>query len=132
MQHPVILFDGVCNFCDATVNLIIRHDKQKVFRFAPLQSRAGQKLLSEYNLSTTDFDSFVLIMDGKAYKKTNAALRIYPKLGGRWHLMKLFWIIPRFLRDAGYSLIAKNRYRWFGKKEACMMPSPDVKSRFLN
>ena len=131
-DHPVILFDGVCNFCNATINFIIRHDKKRIFRYAALQSEAGQALLKQYHLSSTNFDSFVLIDNGKAYKKTTAALHLYPKMGGLWKLVKLLWIFPPFLRDAGYDIIASNRYRWWGKKDSCMVPSAEVRSLFLS
>jgi predicted DCC family thiol-disulfide oxidoreductase YuxK len=130
-DHPVILFDGVCNFCNGAVNTIIKNDKDRIFRFAALQSEAGLQLLKKYNYSTTDLDSFVLIESGKAYKKTNAALRIYPRLGMGWKLLNLLWILPEGVRDIGYNIIAKNRYRWFGKKESCMIPTPEVRSLFL-
>jgi predicted DCC family thiol-disulfide oxidoreductase YuxK len=130
-EHPIILFDGVCNFCNGTVNFIIKQDKKRVFRFAPLQSAVGQQLLQEYHLSTTDLESFVLIDNGKAYKKTAAALHLYPRLGGAWKLVKALAILPAFIRDFGYDIIARNRYRWFGKKESCMIPSPEVRSLFL-
>jgi predicted DCC family thiol-disulfide oxidoreductase YuxK len=130
-EHPIILFDGVCNFCNGTVNLVIKHDKKRIFRFAALQSGIGKQLLKEHHLSTTDLDSFVLIDAGKSYKRTTAALHIYPKLGGFWKLVNVLWIFPKPIRDAGYDLIARNRYKWFGKKEACMIPSAEVRSLFL-
>lgn len=131
-EHPVILFDGICNFCNGTVNFIIRHDKKRVFRYATLQSAAGQQLLKQFNLPTDKLDSFVLIDNGKAYKKTTAALHLYPQLGGAWKMTKVLWILPAFLRNLGYDLIAANRYRWWGKKETCMIPSPEVRSLFLS
>jgi predicted DCC family thiol-disulfide oxidoreductase YuxK len=131
-DHPVILFDGVCNFCNGTINFIIKRDKKRVFRYAPLQSEAGQQLLRQHHLPTNGFDSFVLIDNGKAYKKTTAALHLYPKLGGIWKLVKALWILPPFIRDAGYNIIAANRYKWWGKKDTCMIPSPEVRSLFLS
>jgi predicted DCC family thiol-disulfide oxidoreductase YuxK len=130
-DHPVILFDGVCNFCNGAVNMIIKYDKNRIFRYAALQSEAGRQLLQQYNYSATDLDSFVLIDGGKAYKKTNAALRIYPRLGMAWKLMNVLWILPAAVRDFGYNIIARNRYRWFGKKESCMIPTAEVRSLFL-
>lgn len=130
-NHPVILFDGVCNFCNAGVNFIIRQDKKKVFRFSALQSTTGQKLLEVFKLPKEGFDSFVLIDNGKAYKKSTAGLRVYNKLAWYWKWTQLAWIVPKFIRDAVYDFIARNRYKWFGKKEECMVPTPDVKSRFL-
>ena len=129
---PVILFDGVCNFCNGTVNFIIRQDKQNIFRFAPLQSAAGQKLLKEHNLPTDNFDSFVLIDNGKAYKSSTAGLRLYNKLPWYWQWTQIFWLVPKFIRDGVYNVIAKNRYKWFGKKEACMVPGPEMFDRFLS
>jgi predicted DCC family thiol-disulfide oxidoreductase YuxK len=128
---PIILFDGVCNFCNGVVNFIIRQDKKKVFRFAALQSEAGQKLLEQYGLPKEKFDSFLLIDNGKAYKSSTAGLRLYSRLPWYWKWTQIFWIVPRFLRDAVYNFIARNRYRWFGKSESCMIPTADVRSRFL-
>lgn len=128
---PIILFDGVCNFCSGVVNFIIRQDKEKVFCFAALQSEVGQKLLEQYNLPKEKFDSFLLIENGKVYKSSSAGLRLYSRLPWYWKWTQIFWIVPRFLRDAVYNFIARNRYRWFGKSESCMVPTADVRSRFL-
>ena len=130
--HPVSLFDGICNFCNAGVNFIIRHDRKRVFRFAALQSEAGQKILHHFNLPKEGFDSFVLIDNGRAYKKSTAGLKVYNKLPWYWKWTQLGWIAPRFVRDAVYDFIARNRYKWFGKKEKCMLPTVDVKNRFLS
>jgi len=130
-DHPIILFDGVCNYCNGMVNFLIRHDRKKILRFAALQSKAGQELLQQYQLPTTAFDTFILIEQGKVYNRSTAGLRLYNKLPWYWQWTQVFWIIPRFLRDAVYNLIARNRYKWFGKKEECMVPTEDVKSRFL-
>lgn len=131
-EHPVILFDGVCNFCNSTVNFIIRRDQKKIFRYAPLQSPAGRKLLQQHGLSTEKLGSFVLIDNGRAYTKTTAALHLYPKLGGGWKLLKALWVVPAFLRNAAYDIVAANRYKWWGKKDACIVPSPEVRSLFLS
>ena len=131
VQQPVILFDGVCNFCNAGVNFIIKQDKKKVFRFAALQSEAGQNFLQQFDLPKEGFDSFVLIDKGKAYKKSTAGIRVYGKLAWYWKWTQLFWIVPAFIRNAVYDFIARNRYKWFGKKESCMIPTPEVKSRFI-
>lgn len=130
-EHPVILFDGVCNFCNGAINFVLKHDKKGIFRFAPLQSEAGQKLLQQYHLSTNDFESFILIDDGKVYKKSSASLRVLNKLPWYWKEIQIFKIIPRIFRDAIYDFIAKHRYKWFGKKEQCMVPTPEMKGRFL-
>lgn len=130
-DNPVILFDGVCNFCNGAINFVLKQDKKDIFRFAPLQSEAGQKLLQEYNLSTKEFDSFVLIDNGKVYKKSAASLRVMNKLPWYWKAAQILRIIPTAFRDSIYDFIAKNRYKWFGKKEQCMIPTPEMKSRFL-
>jgi predicted DCC family thiol-disulfide oxidoreductase YuxK len=124
-------FDGVCNFCNDAVNFIIRQDKKKIFRFAALQSEAGQKLLTTFHLPKENFTSFILIDEGKVYKGSTAGLRLYNKLPWFWKWTQVFWLVPKTIRDAIYQFIARNRYKWFGKKEACMIPTPDVRSRFL-
>jgi len=130
-ENPIILFDGVCNFCNGAINFVLKQDKKGVFHFAPLQSEAAQKLLRQYNLSTKDFDSFVLIDNGKVYKKSSASLRVMNKLPWYWKEVQLFRIVPTIFRDTIYDFIAKNRYKWFGKKEQCMVPTPEMRSRFL-
>ncbi len=130
-ENPIILFDGVCNFCNGAIKFIIKRDKKRVFRFAPLQSEKGQQLLKLYQLSAADMDSFVLIYQGKAYKKTTAALKVASILGGVWKTSGIFFVLPPFARDWVYNIIANNRYRWFGKKEACMIPTPEIRSLFL-
>lgn len=130
-HHPIILFDGVCNFCNATINFVLKQDKKGIFRFAPLQSEAGQKLLQQYGLSTKDFDSFVLIDEGKVYKKSSASLRVMNKLPWYWKEMQLFRIVPKVFRDAIYDFVAKRRYKWFRRKEQCMIPTPELRKRFL-
>ena len=131
-NHPIILFDGVCNFCNSAINFVLKQDKKEVFRFAPLQSEAGQKLLHQYHLQTEQFESFVLIDNGKVYKKSAASLRVLNKLPWYWKEAQILRIIPNVFRDAIYDFIARNRYKWFGKKDACMVPTPQVRSRFLN
>jgi len=130
-ENPIILFDGVCNFCNSAINFVLKQDKKGIFRFAPLQSEAGQRLLQEYNLSTEEFDSFVLIDNGKVYKKSAASLRVMNKLPWYWKEAQVLRIIPTAFRDAIYDFIASNRYKWFGKKEQCMIPTPETRSRFL-
>ena len=130
-EHPIILFDGVCNFCDGAVNFLLRQDKKNIFRFAPLQSEAGQMLLNRYGLKHEDFESFILIDKGKVYQKSVAALRVMNKLPWYWKEVQLFWIVPAFLRNAIYDFIARNRYAWFGKKDRCMIPTAEMRGRFL-
>lgn len=131
-DKPVILFDGICNFCNAMVNFMIRQDKKNVFLFCALQSDPGKKILEQYKINWRKSDSFVMIENGKAFQKSNGALRMYNRLPWYWKWTQVFWIFPRFIRDGIYNLIAKNRYRWFGKKDVCMIPSPGVKEKFLN
>jgi predicted DCC family thiol-disulfide oxidoreductase YuxK len=129
-EAPLILFDGVCNLCSGSVQFILKRDKGKKFLFASLQSAAGQKILSRFNLPTDNFNSFILYQDGKIFSKSTGALKMFEQLNG-WKWVKIFWIVPRFIRDAVYNVIANNRYKWFGKKEACWLPTPELKARFL-
>lgn len=131
-QHPVILFDGVCNLCNSSVQFVIKHDSNGIFKFASLQSDAGEALLKKYNLPLNNFNSFLLIEDGKVYSRSSAALRVAKKLNGIIKILYGFIIVPKFIRDAVYNLVATNRYKWFGKKEECMIPTPALQSRFLN
>lgn len=128
----IILFDGDCNFCDANVQFIIKRDPVAHFSFASLQSDIGQKLVKEYRIPT-NVDSLVLIDKNKAYIKSTAALHIAKRLDGLWHLLFLFILIPRPIRDSVYEWIARNRYEWFGKKDdACALPTPEIRKRFLS
>ena len=129
---PVILFDGVCNLCNGSVQFVIRHDRKKLFRFASLQSESGQQLLQQHQLPQTDFNSFVLIENGKVFTRSTAALKVAQKLSGPVKLLYGFIIVPKFIRDAVYNFISKNRYKWFGKKDSCMIPTPELRNRFLN
>ena len=130
--HPIILFDGICNLCNASVQYVIRHDSKQIFRFASLQSRFGQEILSNNNLPVNDFNSFVLFDDNKVFTRSTAALKVARKLNGFIKLLYAFIIIPKFIRDAIYNIIAKNRYKWFGKKNECMIPTAELKSLFLD
>jgi predicted DCC family thiol-disulfide oxidoreductase YuxK len=130
-ETPIILFDGECNLCDGTVQFILRHDAQKRFRFAALQSTAAQRLAPEDTQTEGERRSVVLIEGGKIYRKSTAALRIARHLDGLLPLLYAFIIVPRPIRDAVYSVIARNRYRWFGKKDACLLPTGELRQRFL-
>ena len=130
-DQPVILFDGVCNFCNAIINFIIRQDKKRIFLYATLQSNAGKRILEESKFPTDIFESFLLLDKGKLYSKSAASLRLYNYLPWYWKWTQLFWIFPKFIRDWVYDIIAKNRYKWFGKREECMVPSSELKERFL-
>lgn len=126
--HPIVLFDGVCNLCNGAVQFIIARDKHQGFRFASLQSTFGQ----QYQEQVGEVDSILLVEEGQVYQKSTAALRIARKLNGLWPMLFVFIIIPPFLRDFIYDIIARNRYRWFGKKESCWLPTPDLKTRFID
>lgn len=132
LTHPLLLFDGVCNLCNSSVQFIIKRDPKGTFRFAALQSALGQKELQQYQLKADSLESIVLILDGKVWQRSNAALEIARRLSGLWPALYIFKIIPRFIRDWVYDLIANNRYRWFGRQDQCMIPTPELKSRFLD
>lgn len=131
-HKKVILFDGVCNLCMKSVQFVIKRDKQDLFRFASLQSDLGKELTEKFKIDKNQTDSIVLTdSTGEFHVKSAAALRIAKDLPGyRW--MRVFIFLPRFLRDAVYNLIAKNRYKWFGKQEECMIPTPELKAKFLD
>lgn len=129
--HPIVLFDGVCNLCNGSVQFILKRDPRGRFRFASLQSEAGRRLMTEHGLDPDALSSVVVIEDGRAWQESSAALRIARHLPGGWKLLRIFAVIPRPLRDAVYRLIARNRYRWFGKTETCWLPTPELKERFL-
>ena len=127
----IILFDGVCNFCNSSVNFVIKRDKKSVIKFAALQSEAGQLLLQQFNLPCVEFDSFIFIEGDKVYTASTAALKVSKYLKSPWPLLYGFITVPKFIRDGVYNWIAQNRYKWFGKKDQCMIPGPEVRNRFL-
>ena len=129
-EPKIILFDGVCNFCNYWVNFIIDHDKQNLFKFAALQSEKGSELLEKFNLPKDDFDSFILISQNKVYKKSSAAFAIAKNLSGWPKIFAPLTFLPKALTDLIYDLIAKNRYKFFGKKETCRIPTKEEKSKF--
>lgn len=130
IMEGVILFDGLCNLCDGGVQFIIKRDSKCHFKFASLQSETGQVLLQKYGISTK-IDSMILIENKKVYIKSRAAIQISRYLDGHWKYLSLFRILPPFLSDFLYDIVAKNRYKWFGKKESCMLPTLEMKKRFL-
>ncbi|NVK85086.1 MAG: DUF393 domain-containing protein [Cytophagia bacterium] len=130
-DQDILLFDGVCNLCNNSVNFIIDHDPKGHFKFAALQSEFGQKKLKELGYNQEDFDSLVLLSGDKVFKKSSAALRIAKRLTGLYPLLYVFIIIPPFIRHAGYDLVAKNRYKWWGKRDSCRMPTPELRARFV-
>jgi len=131
-EHPVLLFDGVCHLCHSTVHFILRNDPNGIFQFAPLQSEIARQLLSEAGYHQPLPDGVILIDQGNIYLESDASLRVLFLLGGWWKLPALLRFVPRFIRQAVYRLIARNRYSWFGKYDACPMPQPGWKSRFLD
>ena len=130
-QGGIVLFDGVCNLCNGAVDFVIRRDPKQQFTFASLQSERGKELLKQHGLPTNTLNSIVLIQDGKAYQRSDAALRIAQGLQGAWPSLGIFQFLPRFLRDGVYGFIARNRYRWFGKRDTCRLPTPQERARFL-
>jgi predicted DCC family thiol-disulfide oxidoreductase YuxK len=131
-QSSIILFDGVCNLCNKSVQTVIKNDSKNIFVFAALQSNAGQELLKKFNLPISSFNSFVLIQNNKVFLKSSAALQVARQLDGFFPLLYGFIIVPKFIRDAVYNFIATNRYKWFGQTETCMIPTPALKAKFLN
>jgi predicted DCC family thiol-disulfide oxidoreductase YuxK len=131
MQHPILLFDGVCNLCNSTVQFVIGQDKRAVFRFASLQSDIAQRLLKENNVTENNLNSVILIYGGRYYAYSSAVLEMLRLLGGFWQLLYIFKLVPSFLRDPIYRFVAAHRYRWFGKQESCWLPTAELKSRFL-
>lgn len=131
-MKKIVLFDGECNFCDASVQFIIKRDPQGIFSFASLQSDVGQQLVKEYHVPD-EIDSIILINPEhhKFYIKSTAALRICKSLSGLWKIFYLFKIIPSSIRDKVYDIVARNRIKWFGKKDQCALPSPEIRKRFL-
>ena len=131
-HKKIILFDGICNLCNSAVQYIIKRDKNDEFRFATLQGEIGQQLINERTIDTSKLDSIILIEPGIAYySKSTAALKISQSFGGFWKMAYVLKLIPRQLRDIVYDWIARNRYGWYGKKEKCMVPTPELKAKFL-
>jgi predicted DCC family thiol-disulfide oxidoreductase YuxK len=129
--NQIIIFDGICNFCNGAVNFIIRRDSRAAFKFAPMQSKEAQELLQKYQIPEAGYDSFVLIKNGQPFLRTNAALEITKDLDGFWFMFRAFKIVPAVVRDYFYRILARNRYTLFGKRAACMMPKKEVRDRFL-
>jgi len=130
-NSPILLFDGVCNLCNASVQWILKHDKDGLFRFTALQSETGQALLARFDLNSEHFDTVVLVYGDRAFTRSDAALEILRRLGAPWSWLAVFGWVPRKLRDAVYNWIARNRYRWFGRQEQCWLPRKEWASRFL-
>lgn len=130
-ENPVILFDGICNLCNGIVGFIIQKDPEAYFKFTPMQSTIGQSLQVKHGFNSEVMDTLVLIEGGSCLTKSDAALYIARHLPGLWSLLRYISYIPKPIRDWGYAIVVRNRYRWFGRKEKCMVPTPDIVNRFL-
>jgi len=132
-NKKIILFDGVCNLCNDSVLKVIKYDKKNTFLFAALQSDTGQKIIKELGIDINIIDSIILYIPEEAYYiKSTAALRVMREFGGVWNITQLFTILPTGFNNFFYDYIARNRYKWFGKKESCMIPTPELKAKFLD
>lgn len=131
-MSAIILFDGVCNFCNGSVNFVIEHDAENYFKFAPLQSDVAQGLLDKFKIDKSATDSVVLVENETVYTHSTAALRIARKLDGAFSWLYVFVIVPKFIRDFFYKLFAKYRYKLFGKKDVCMMPTAEIREKFIS
>jgi len=132
-DKKIILFDGVCNLCNSAIQFVIKHDKKNIYKFAALQSDVAKLLLNERGIDSSQIDSIILIDPNIAYyTKSAAALEIGKSFGGGWRLLGVFRWVPKPIRDWVYDLVAKNRYSWFGKQNECMIPSPELKAKFLD
>jgi len=128
----IILFDGVCNLCNGAIQFVIKRDQKDIFRYAALQSEIGQKMIAERGIDTSKTDSIILVEPGVAYfVKSEAALEITKEFGGLWPLFQVFKWAPSSFRDIVYDFIARNRYKWFGRKDQCMTPTPELQAKFL-
>ena len=132
-NKKIILFDGICNLCNSAVTIVIKQDKKNTFLFAAIQSKKGKEIIDYLEIDIAKIDSIILYEPGVSYEvKSTAALKIMNDFGQFWQLTKLLWVFPKSLRNQVYDFIAKNRYKWFGKKESCMIPTNDLKEKFLD
>ena len=132
-NKKIILFDGICNLCNSAVTIVIKQDKKNTFLFAAIQSKKGKEIIDYLEIDIVKIDAIILYEPGVSYEvKSTAALKIMNDFGQFWQLTKLLWIFPKGLRNLVYDFIAKNRYKWFGKKESCMIPTNDLKEKFLD
>lgn len=132
LEHPVVLFDGVCHLCQSSVKFLIQRDSRRILRYASLQSPFGRDLLQSLGENPEAMNSIVLVEAGRAYRESTAALRIAGHLRAPWRFLKIFRFLPRWIRDPVYRWIARNRYRWFGKDETCWLPTPELRALFLD
>lgn len=131
MNH-VVFFDGVCNLCNGAVQQLIELDRNNVLKFSSLQSDLGQKVLAENQMSTQEFESILYLKDGELYQQSDAVIEILQDLGKQWRWLHIIKIIPTFIRNKMYQIIAKNRYQWFGKQESCWLPTPELRQKFIS
>ncbi|WP_144697186.1 thiol-disulfide oxidoreductase DCC family protein [Fictibacillus phosphorivorans] len=127
----VLLFDGVCNLCNGSVQFILKHEKSEKLKFSAIQSEAGQKLLSQYNINPEQTNSVILICDGVVYTESDAVAKVAEFLKFPYNTGRYMKVVPRQIRNVFYKKVASNRYKWFGQKESCMIPTPDLRNRFL-
>ncbi len=133
VNKKVVIFDGVCNLCNSFINLIIKYDSNNRFVFTSLQSEISQEITSHLKIDSKNKESIILYEQGVSYDfKSTAALKIMKEFGGLWYLTQVGYILPQYLRDGIYDIVAKNRYKWFGKRDICMIPSAEIKSKFLD
>jgi predicted DCC family thiol-disulfide oxidoreductase YuxK len=130
-NHAIVLFDGVCNLCTGSVQFILQRDPHGYFKFSSMQSEIGRQLMEDHGIPSENMDTFVLIDGGKCLTRSDAVIEVAKHLSGSWSLLRVLSAIPKPIRDWGYTIIAHNRYRWFGKQDICMLPSPDIMDRFL-
>lgn len=131
-MERVIFFDGICNLCNASVQFAIERDKKNLFKFTALQGEYAKAVLPKFNVDLNQLNSIILLEDGQLYTKSTAALKIARKLNGLWPALYVFILVPKFIRDWFYDIIAKNRYKWWGRQESCWLPTPELKQRFID
>jgi len=131
-MERVIFFDGICNLCNASVQFAIERDKKNLFKFTALQGEYAKAVLPKFNVDLSQLNSIILLEDGQLYTKSTAALKIARKLNGLWPTLYVFILVPKFIRDWFYDIIAKNRYKWWGRQESCWLPTPELKQRFID
>ena len=130
-REVFILFDGVCTLCNRVVQFVLKNERKPIIKYIPLQSEAGRKILKQNHLSETNYHSFILIEDNILFQRSSAALRLCKYLKGGWRLLYVFIYVPKFIRDGVYNFVSRNRYKWFGKKDQCMVPGPEIINRFI-
>lgn len=128
---PLIIYDGICHLCNQSVNFILKQDRKRIFRFTPFQSSFAGNLLKDNSIDINVMDTVVLFIDGKFYSQSDAALKIALLLGGKWILVYPLYIFPKFMRNGIYNIISRNRYKWFGKADSCIIPNQETLERFI-